>query len=184
MFRVPREFLWAIIIALGVICASIWHSNYFLGPSSVAREGTAPGTSETTVFGIKPGEWLLGIVTFMLWYATYRLVSDGRTASARQFELTRQANETGLIAANAAKDAAIAAKKSADVAESTLVDGERAYVTGGPGLRRSHTETSGQTYQTHIVFSGMRRRRNSCWNWLEAISSGLKLSDHAARSIV
>jgi hypothetical protein len=30
----------------------------------------------------------------------------------------------------------------------------------------------------------LRCRRNSCWNWLEAISSGLKLSDHAARSMI
>ena len=29
-----------------------------------------------------------------------------------------------------------------------------------------------------------RWRRNWCWNWLEAISSGLKLSDHAARSMI
>jgi hypothetical protein len=27
-------------------------------------------------------------------------------------------------------------------------------------------------------------RRNSCWNWLEAISDGLRLSDHAARSMI
>jgi uncharacterized membrane protein YfcA len=26
--------------------------------------------------------------------------------------------------------------------------------------------------------------RNLCWNWLEAISSGLRLSDHAARSMI
>ncbi|MGA2793664.1 MAG: hypothetical protein ABSE69_09025 [Roseiarcus sp.] len=29
-----------------------------------------------------------------------------------------------------------------------------------------------------------RRRRIRCWNWLEAISSGLRLSDHAARSMI
>jgi hypothetical protein len=32
--------------------------------------------------------------------------------------------------------------------------------------------------------NGSRCRRNSCWNWLEAISDGLRLSDHAARSMI
>jgi hypothetical protein len=32
---------------------------------------------------------------------------------------------------------------------------ERAYVTGGPGNRRQHEESSGKMYQTHIVFTGM-----------------------------
>ena len=35
-----------------------------------------------------------------------------------------------------------------------------------------------------IVYQRFNRwcRRNRCWNWREAISSGLRLSDHATRS--
>jgi len=39
---------------------------------------------ETTVLGIKPGEWLLGIVTWMLWFATFRLVKGADETSKRQ----------------------------------------------------------------------------------------------------
>ncbi|WLA47618.1 hypothetical protein QIH80_39215 [Bradyrhizobium elkanii] len=41
-------------------------------------------TPEVTVLGIKPGEWLLGIVTWMLWLATARLVTNADKTAERQ----------------------------------------------------------------------------------------------------
>src|SRR6266702_8295617 len=40
--------------------------------------------SEITFLGVKPGEWLLVVATFALWYATMRLVWDARETSKRQ----------------------------------------------------------------------------------------------------
>ncbi|WP_298258522.1 hypothetical protein [Bradyrhizobium sp.] len=40
--------------------------------------------SEFIFLGIKPGEWLLGIATWMLWLATVRLVKKTEDASRRQ----------------------------------------------------------------------------------------------------
>jgi hypothetical protein len=40
--------------------------------------------TETTVLGIKPGEWLIGIVTWMLWFATVRLVRGAEETARRQ----------------------------------------------------------------------------------------------------
>src|SRR6185369_1548321 len=45
--------------------------------------------AEITILGVKPGEWLLGIVTFLLWYATNRLVREGREAAKGQANDTR-----------------------------------------------------------------------------------------------
>jgi hypothetical protein len=50
-------------------------------PQNSRSDDHAP---EVTILGIKPGEWLLGIVTWMLWYATMRLVSGADNTSKRQ----------------------------------------------------------------------------------------------------
>jgi hypothetical protein len=65
-----------------------------------AAQGFAPGPSDTTLkqqteyrrenasevtfLGIKPGEWLLATVTWMLWWATVRLVSESKITAERQ----------------------------------------------------------------------------------------------------
>jgi hypothetical protein len=57
-------------------------------PVDVAREQQhqrgSENTSDTAVLGIKPGEWLLAIVTWMLWLATVRLVREGKNTAERQ----------------------------------------------------------------------------------------------------
>ena len=61
---------------------------------------------ELTFLGIRPGEWLLAIVTCMLWLATVRLVSEGRRTAERQlrayvfvdFELLAKADGWSLKA--------------------------------------------------------------------------------------
>ncbi len=44
----------------------------------------AEHASETTVLGVKPGEWLIGIVTWMLWLATVGLVRGAEKTAERQ----------------------------------------------------------------------------------------------------
>jgi len=50
-------------------------------------------TPEVTFLGIKPGEWLLGVVTWMLWWATVRLVTEGKRASDQIIKETRRIGE-------------------------------------------------------------------------------------------
>jgi hypothetical protein len=54
------------------------------------------------------------------------------------------------------------------------------------GLKWSPVKVFAKTMPLGIGRSSnwRRRRRIRCWNWLEAISSGLRLSDHAARSMI
>jgi hypothetical protein len=40
--------------------------------------------SDVTILGVKPGEWLLSIITLMLWGATVRLVREGKKTAERQ----------------------------------------------------------------------------------------------------
>jgi hypothetical protein len=68
-----------------------------------------------------------------------------------QLRLIRKSLGPAEQAAKAAQDAAEAAKINAEA----IMRSERAYVTGGPGHRRQHTEKSGKLYDTHIVFTGM-----------------------------
>jgi hypothetical protein len=57
-----------------------------LEDSAGEKEGEKGGHNapEVTFLGVKPGEWLLTIATFSLWYATMRLVWDARETSKRQ----------------------------------------------------------------------------------------------------
>jgi hypothetical protein len=53
---------------------------------SIENQGQrgSEGAAEVSIFGIKPGEWLLSIVTLMLWGATVGLVRGAdKTASAQ-----------------------------------------------------------------------------------------------------
>lgn len=48
------------------------------------REHSGEHASEVTILGIKPGEWLLSIVTLMLWGATVRMVRSADRTAERQ----------------------------------------------------------------------------------------------------
>ena len=67
---VPRELLWAIIMSLAIALVAEWP---FSSP-----------TPEHAILGIKPGEWLLVVVTWMLWAATSRLVKGADRTAGRQ----------------------------------------------------------------------------------------------------
>ncbi|UGA47441.1 hypothetical protein HU230_0015955 [Bradyrhizobium quebecense] len=115
MWPLPRELLWAIIVALAIAVVSLWPLKYpysqapsiqtqqqtkdSVGGHDATQHGPAAPVdatgeqkdqhggehaSEVTVLGIKPGEWLLGIVTWMLWLATARLVANADKTAARQ----------------------------------------------------------------------------------------------------
>jgi hypothetical protein len=85
------------------------------GKSQVAGGGEHP--TEVTILGIKPGEWLLSIVTLMLWGATVRLVRSAEEASAEQ---SRDMKASVVVA----RDAARAAQTSADA----LISSKRAHL--------------------------------------------------------
>jgi hypothetical protein len=53
--------------------------------------------SEITFLGIKPGEWLLAIVTWMLWLATVRLVNDGKRTAERQLRAYVSVESGGMF---------------------------------------------------------------------------------------
>jgi hypothetical protein len=86
MLPLPRELLWAVIFALSVFLIFSWqgpHQQALPVTHHQAQETksgvTAPQLQnqhppEVTFLGVKPGEWLLVIVTWMLWLATARLV--------------------------------------------------------------------------------------------------------------
>jgi hypothetical protein len=124
---VPRELLFAVIISLAIFVAALWPSQYpysqapdvnpqeqtenGVGSDQSARETPPPptareqqakhrrdGASEFTFLGIKPGEWLLGIVTWMLWWATVRLVAEGKSASEKAIAETRRIGEAQVRA--------------------------------------------------------------------------------------
>lgn len=115
MWPLPRELLWAIIVALAIAVVSLWPLKYpyrqapsiqtqqqtkdSVGGHDATQHGPAAPVdatgeqkdqhggehaSEVMVLGIKPGEWLLGIVTWMLWLATARLVTNADKNSERQ----------------------------------------------------------------------------------------------------
>lgn len=48
------------------------------------RQNGSEHASETTILSIKPGEWLIGIITWMLWYATFKLVRGADRTAERQ----------------------------------------------------------------------------------------------------
>jgi hypothetical protein len=58
------------------------------------RRENAP---EITFLGIKPGEWLLAIVTWMLWLATARLVNDGKRTAERQLRAYVSVESGGML---------------------------------------------------------------------------------------
>jgi hypothetical protein len=114
MFKAPTELLWAMIISLVVIIVAIWPSERFFpqtqrihtqkqpkdsvsgqdtsrnGSRTTEKEGTpnidegGQNTFEVSVLGIRPGEWLLGLVTYMLWVATRNLVEGADKNAERQ----------------------------------------------------------------------------------------------------
>jgi hypothetical protein len=111
----PRELLWALIGAQAIAIIALWPTYYPYGraPKVYPQQQTENGVSgadptdhrpfvqinptrenatEISVFGVKPGEWLLSIVTLMLWGATVGLVrSANRTAETQlraYFDLT------------------------------------------------------------------------------------------------
>jgi len=69
--------VWATIVALAVTLIAV------LLPHPVS-ELTSHSNSELTIVGVKPGEWLVGIVTWMLWAATSRLVKGADRTAERQ----------------------------------------------------------------------------------------------------
>jgi hypothetical protein len=87
-WKVPRELLWAIIGALAITVISLWPTQYPYrqAPQIALQEQSQDAVigREVTVLGIKPGEWLLGIVTWMLWVATVSLVKSADTNAERQ----------------------------------------------------------------------------------------------------
>lgn len=112
-WSVPRELLWAVILGLAVFVAALWPSQYpyrqapelnshqqvqnslnnnnptsrdsatELNRAQQTRHG-GEHVSEITILGVKPGEWLLSIVTLMLWGATVGLVRGAEVTAARQ----------------------------------------------------------------------------------------------------
>jgi hypothetical protein len=75
--------------------------------SEQQNEHAGEHASEITVLGIKPGEWLLGIVTWMLWLATVRLVTEGKLASERVIAETRRIGEAQIRAYVDIRDVAV-----------------------------------------------------------------------------
>jgi hypothetical protein len=61
--------------------------------SEQQQQHSGENASEVTILGVKPGEWLLSIVTLMLWGATVGLVRSGDRTAERQlrayFDLRR-----------------------------------------------------------------------------------------------
>jgi hypothetical protein len=69
---VAERVLWALLIAQAITLLAI-------SPSSYSQQAL-----DVSILGIKPGEWLIGIVTWMLWYATGRLVTGADRTAERQ----------------------------------------------------------------------------------------------------
>jgi hypothetical protein len=90
MWPLPRELLWAAIITLAIVVISEWPSQEQLTShigtiNSHQMTGSEQQSENPSgILGIHPGEWLLGIVTWMLWAATARLVKGGETTSRHQ----------------------------------------------------------------------------------------------------
>jgi hypothetical protein len=112
-WEIPRELLWAIIGAQAIFIIALWPMYYPYGqapkvqpqhqagnsisgdnatnhrPTSQVSPGGEQqrergGENATDILGIKPGEWLLSIVTFMLWVATVGLVRGADRTAERQ----------------------------------------------------------------------------------------------------
>ncbi len=106
-WSVPRELLWALIGSQAIVIIALWPTHYPYGQSPKIHpqqqtengvSGTDPADhrpsaqinlgrenpTEISIFGIKPGEWLLSIVTLMLWGATVGLVRSADRTAERQ----------------------------------------------------------------------------------------------------
>jgi hypothetical protein len=70
------------------------------GASEQNRQHGGEHTAETTILGIKPGEWLLGIVTWMLWLATVRLVTNADKTAERQLRAYIGIEDVKILYAN------------------------------------------------------------------------------------
>ncbi len=111
--EIPKELLWAVAIALSIVLVAAIQAPYqqarqvqthqtprdgmdreqagdHQAPNLEQRTSTpqheqgGSHTAELTILGVRPGEWLLGIVTFLLWYAINKLVREVRKASKTQ----------------------------------------------------------------------------------------------------
>jgi hypothetical protein len=82
MLPLPREFLWAVIIALTIALIATWPSHLQL-IGHVAQINSQPA-ADVTYWGMRPGEWILCLITFMLWGATARLVRGADETAKRQ----------------------------------------------------------------------------------------------------
>jgi hypothetical protein len=111
--EIPRELLWALLGAQAIFIIALWPKDYPYGQAlkvdlqhqaenGVGRDNPAEhgpaaqkdssrenqskrsGENASEIFGIKPGEWLLSIVTLMLWGATVRLVRNSDKTAERQ----------------------------------------------------------------------------------------------------
>jgi hypothetical protein len=79
--------LWAIIFSLFVAVVGLWPTHYPYGADLKAASPLAEDGGhavETTILWIKPGEWLVGIFTGMLWLATVGLVRGAEDTAKRQ----------------------------------------------------------------------------------------------------
>jgi hypothetical protein len=97
-----RELLIGIIIFQAIVIASLspqiehlYHKIPWVN-SEQQPKNTLNGNengSDIAVLGVKPGEWLLSIVTLMLWWATVRLVKEGRRTAEESIKETRRIGE-------------------------------------------------------------------------------------------
>jgi len=67
-------------------------ANANTGGPQQEQHGNENG-SDIAVLGVKPGEWLLSIVTLMLWWATVRLVKESRRTAEESIKETRRIGE-------------------------------------------------------------------------------------------
>lgn len=119
-------------------------------PISTTRKQQAEhrrdSASEVTLLGIKPGEWLLSIVTLMLWLATVRLVTEGKLASEKAIAETRRIGEAQVKAYVDIRDVAV-------------------IFVGMPGILNSHQRQDVQPIvRITAKNTGQSPARNFVWN--------------------
>src|SRR5262249_927396 len=93
--EVPRELLWATIIALVVTLLAVTHTAYQQpqqvqvqqqhGDTASGNSVGQPGPSdERTILGVRPGEWLLGLIAVLFWYAIKSFARERSEAGKAQ----------------------------------------------------------------------------------------------------
>jgi hypothetical protein len=94
MFSRRETLLLAGCLALGVALVTVLILPPLHLLSLHAPPDASGHTAELAPLGVKPGEWLIGLATLLLWFATQMLVREAKATSSAPMRLFKMSIST------------------------------------------------------------------------------------------